>query len=148
MFKHILIPTDGSAVAAKAVKAGVTFAKEIGARVTGYYAVDPGSHYAAYGEGYTFDSKFGTELEKRAVEIGRRRVAAIGKAAKAAGVPFRPLVTKAPSPYEGIIAAAKLRSCDAIFMASNGRRGISRLIMGSVTNGVLTRSRIPVLVYR
>ena len=148
MFKHILIPTDGSAVAAKAVKAGVTFAKEIGARITGYYAVDPGSHYAVYGEGYMFDAKFGAELERRAVEIGRRRVAAIGKAAKAAGVPFRPLVTKAPSPYEGIVAAAKLRSCDAIFMASNGRRGISRLIMGSVTNGVLTRSRVPVLVYR
>ncbi len=91
---------------------------------------------------------FAAELERRAVEIGKRGVATIGKAAKAAGVPFRPLVTKAPSPYEGIIAAAKLRSCDAIFMASNGRRGISRLIMGSVTNGVLTRSRIPVLVYR
>jgi nucleotide-binding universal stress UspA family protein len=148
MFKHILIPTDGSTVAAKAVKAGVRFAKEIGARITGYYAVDPGSHYAVYGEGYMFDSKFAAVLEKHAVEIGRRRVAAIGKAAKAAGVPFRPLVTKAPSPYEGIIAAAKLRGCDAIFMASNGRRGISRLIMGSVTNGVLTRSRIPVLVYR
>jgi nucleotide-binding universal stress UspA family protein len=148
MFKHILIPTDGSTVAAKGVKAGVRFAKEIGARITGYYAVDPGSHYALYGEGYMFDSKFAAELEKRAVEIGRRRVAAIGKAAKAAGVPFRPLVTKASSPYEGIIAAAKLRSCDAIFMASNGRRGFSRLIMGSVTHGVLTRSRIPVLVYR
>jgi len=72
----------------------------------------------------------------------------LGKRQRRAGVPFRPLVTKAPSPYEGIIAAAKLRSCDAIFMASNGRRDISRLIMGSVTNGVLTRSRIPVLVYR
>jgi nucleotide-binding universal stress UspA family protein len=148
MFKHILIPTDGSAVAAKAVKAGVTFAKEIGARVTGYCAVDPGSYYVTYGEGYMINARFATELERRAVQIGRRRVAAIGKVAKAAGIPFRPLVTKASSPYEGIVAAAKLRGCDAIFMASNGRRGISRLIMGSVTNGVLTRSRIPVLVYR
>jgi nucleotide-binding universal stress UspA family protein len=148
VFKHILIPTDGSAVAAKAVKAGVTFAKEIGARITGYYAVDSGSYYVAYGEGYMIDAKFATELERRAVQIGRRRVAAIGKVAKAAGVPFHPLVTKAASPYEGIIAAARLRSCDAIFMASNGRRGIPRLILGSITNGVLTRSRIPVLVYR
>ena len=148
MFKHILIPTDGSAVAAKAVKAAVTFAKETGARVTGYYAVESGSHYPVYGEGYLIDPKFAAELERRAVAIGRRRVAAIGKVAKAAGVPFRPLVTKAPSPYEGIIAAAKLRSCDAIFMASNGRRGISRLVMGSVTNAVLTRSQIPVVVYR
>ncbi len=110
MFKHILIPTDGSAVAAKAVKAGVTFAKEIGARITGYYAVDPGSHYAVYGEGYMFDSKFAAELERRAVEIGKRGVATIGKAAKAAGVPFRPLVTKAPSPYE---VSSLRRNCGA-----------------------------------
>ena len=89
---------------------------------------------------------FAAELERRAVEIGKRASPQLGKRQRRPA--FRPLVTKAPSPYEGIIAAAKLRSCDAIFMASNGRRGISRLIMGSVTNGVLTRSRIPVLVYR
>jgi len=148
MFRHILIPTDGSAVAAKAVKAGVALAKEIGARVTGYYAVEPGMQCVMYGEGYMVDPKLIAKFEKSVVEAGRRRVAAIGRAAKAAGVPFKPLVTKAPSPYEGIVAAARLRGCDAIFMASNGRRGLSRLVLGSVTNGVLTHTRIPVLVYR
>ena len=58
------------------------------------------------------------------------------------------MVTKAYSPYEGIIAVARKRKCDLIFMASHGRRGLSKLIMGSVTQKVLTHSRIPVVVYR
>jgi nucleotide-binding universal stress UspA family protein len=68
--------------------------------------------------------------------------------AKAAGVAFTSVVAKALTPYEGIIAAAKRRKCDVIFMASHGRRGISRLIMGSVTQKVLSHSKIPVVVYR
>ena len=68
--------------------------------------------------------------------------------AKAAGVPFTAVVAKAYSPYEGIIAVARKRKCDVIFMASHGRRGLSKLLMGSVTQKVLTHSRIPVVVYR
>ena len=68
--------------------------------------------------------------------------------AKAAGVPFTSVVAKALTPYEGIIAAAKKRKCDVIFMASHGRRGLSRLIMGSVTQKVLSHSKITVVVYR
>jgi len=68
--------------------------------------------------------------------------------AKAAGVPFTSVAAKAFTPYEGIIAAAKKRKCDVIFMASHGRRGISRLIMGSVTQKVLSHAKIPVVVYR
>ena len=118
MFKHILIPTDGSAVAAKAVKAGVTFAKEIGARITGYYAVDPGSHYAVYGEGYMFDSKFAAELERRAVEIGKRGVATIGKAAKAAGVP--------PAGDEGTLALRGYHRCGEIAELRRDLYGVER----------------------
>ena len=81
-------------------------------------------------------------------EVGRKRVDAIGKMAKAAGVPFASVVTTAPSVYEGIIAAAKKQKCDVIFMASHGRRGLTKLLMGSVTQNVLTHSRIPVVVYR
>jgi nucleotide-binding universal stress UspA family protein len=68
--------------------------------------------------------------------------------AKAAGVPFAAVVTKAVTAYEGIIDAAKKQKCDVIFMASHGRRGLSRLMMGSVTQKVLTHSKIPVVVYR
>ena len=63
-------------------------------------------------------------------------------------MPFASVVTKAYSAYEGIVAAAKKPKCDAIFMASHGRRGLSRLVMGSVTQQVLTHSKIPVVVYR
>jgi nucleotide-binding universal stress UspA family protein len=147
VFKHILIPTDGSPVAAKAAKAGLAFAHEIGARVTGYCAVEPLSSHL-YGEGYIVDGKLLDEFERRAREIGERYVAGIGKAAEAAGVPFEPLVTTADAPYSGIIAAAKEHRCDAIFMASHGRRGLAGLVIGSVTHKVLTHSTIPVLVYR
>ena len=147
MFKHILIPTDGSPVSAKAVKAGVAFAKEIGARITGYCALEP-IYSQIYGEGYMITGRSLALLEKRARRAAERYVAGIGKAAKAAGVPFQGHISKADSPYAGIIAAARQKHCDLIFMASHGRRGIAGLIMGSVTHKVLTHSRVPVLVYR
>jgi nucleotide-binding universal stress UspA family protein len=147
LFRHILIPTDGSHVAAKAVKAAIAFAKEVGAKVTGYCAVEP-IYSQIYGEGYMFAGKSIASQEKKARRIAERHVAAIGKLAKASGVPFQGHVSKADSPYLGIIAAAKQRRCDVIFMASNSRRGIARLVMGSVTQKVLTHTRTPVLVYR
>jgi nucleotide-binding universal stress UspA family protein len=147
MFRHILIPTDGSPLSAKAVKAGVAFAKEIGARITGYCAVEP-IYAQVYGEGYMITARSTTFLEKRARAVAERYVGGIGKAAKAAGVPFHGHVSKADSPYSGIIAAAKKKRCDVIFMASHGRRGIAGLVMGSVTHKVLTHTDIPVLVYR
>ena len=76
------------------------------------------------------------------------RISAQIEAAKAAGVRFQGHVSKADSPYLGIIAAARKKHCDLIFMASHGRRGLAGFIMGSVTQKVLTHSGIPVLVYR
>ena len=147
MFKHILISTDGSAVSNKAAKAGIALAAALSARITAYCAIEP--LQMIYGvEGYAFDQKMIDDIEQSARAVAQKRVDAIGKLAKAAGVPFASVVTKAYTPYEGIIAAAKKRKCDAIFMASHGRRGLSKLIMGSVTQKVLTHSRIPVVVYR
>lgn len=146
MFKHILISTDGSPVSNKAAKAGIALAKALGAKVTAYYAVEP--LQLIYVDGYAFDQKVIKGIEDSARQTGQKRVDAIGKMAKAAGVPFASMVTKANTPYEGIIDAAKKRKCDAIFMASHGRRGISKLIMGSVTHKVLSHSKIPVVVYR
>ncbi len=146
MFKHILISTDGSPVSNKAAKAGIALANALGARITAYCAIEP--MQPIYVEGYAFDQKVLEGIDERAREVAQKRVDAIGKMAKAAGVPFVSVVGKALTPYEGIIAAAKQRKCDVIFMASHGRRGFSRLIMGSVTQKVLTHSRIPVVVYR
>ena len=147
MFKHILIPTDGSRVAAKAIKAGVAMAKEMGARVTGYCAHEPVPPHV-YGEGYVADKQLAMELDRRSREHAQRCVDQVAAVAKAQGVPFAPLVTKSAVPSRGIIEAAQQRKCDVIFMASHGYRGLTGLLLGSVTQEVLTHSKIPVLVFR
>lgn len=147
MFKHILIPTDGSAVAAKAVKAGVTLAAEMGAIVTGFYAVEPPPTHL-YGEGYLADKKLVQELENRAQEFAKKALDEIATAAKAAGVKCDTAISRSVLPYKGIVDAADKNKCDAIFMASHGHRGLTGLLLGSVTHKVLTHSKIPVLVFR
>ena len=147
MFKRILIPTDGSPVAAKAIKAGVALAKERGATVTGYYAIEPAPTHI-YGEGYLADKRLVEELERRAREVAQRSLDEVAAAAKAAGVQCETVVGKAVLPYKGIIDTAEKNRCDAIFMASNGHRGLTGLLLGSVTQKVLTHSKTPVLVFR
>ena len=147
MFKHILIPTDGSQVSAKAVRAGVALAGELGAKVTAFHAEEPVPTHV-YGEGYIADKRLVAELEARARNYSKRCVGAVAKAGKAAGVPVDTVVAKSPLPYRSIIEAAKKNNCDAIFMASHGRRGLSGLLVGSVTQQVLSHSKIPVLVFR
>ena len=147
MFKHILIPTDGSPVAAKAIKAGVALAKEMGAKVTGFYAIEPPPTHI-YGEGYLAERKLVDELERRARDVAQQSVDEISAAAKAAGVSCETVIGKAVLPYKGIIDAAEKNKCDAVFMASNGHKGLTGLLLGSVTQKVLTHSKIPVLVFR
>ena len=147
MFEHILIPTDGSRLAAKAIKAGVEMAKEMGAKVTGYCAQEPVPVHL-YGEGYVADKQMTAEFERRAREHAEECVAQVAAAAKAQGVPFTALITKTKVPSRGIIEAAQRRKCDVIFIASHGYRGLTGLLLGSVTQEVLTHSEIPVLVFR
>ena len=147
MFKHVLIPTDGSTVARKAVKAGVALARELGAKVTAYYAMDMIQPYA-FGDGYILDTSTLLGMDRRAKELAQKYLAEIEKAAKAAGVPCQTLMSKPETPAEGIIAAARKRKCDVIFMASHGRGEFASLVLGSVTQKVLARSKVPVLVYR
>jgi len=146
MFKHILVPTDGSELAQKAITAGVAFAKSVGARITGYYALhEPAFIYNRFGN---LDQQIKTELERRSREVAQRYLDEIGAAAKASGVAFEPLITISDIPAQGIVDAARERKCDAIFLASHGRSGVSRLILGSVTQEVLARSTLPVIVFR
>ncbi len=145
MYKHILVPTDGSPLATKAIEAAITFAAEVGAKVTGYYAIeDMNMHHV----GAHLTKDLLEEFERRGMEAAEQHVAAPAKAAKAAGVPYSWLISKVTQPYEGIVEAAKKSACDIIFMASHGHRGITGFIVGSVTQKVLSHSSIPVLVFR
>ena len=146
VFRHILIATDGSPISTKAARAGIALARALDARVTAYYAVD--ELQPLYVEGYMMDQAMMDDLDARANAIGKKRVDAIAKIAKAAGVRFSALAGKASTAYQGIIDAARRQRCDVIFMGSHGRRGLSKLMMGSVTQKVLTHSKIPVVVYR
>jgi nucleotide-binding universal stress UspA family protein len=147
MFKHILIPTDGSALATKAITAGIALAKEAGARVTGYHAVQPVPAHL-YGEGYVADAKMIAEFEQRNLAAAKKHIGALARAALKAGVPFEPVVQTAHTPYEGIVEAANKHKCDLILMSSHGEGGIRRVMLGSVADKVIQLSKVPVLVYR
>jgi nucleotide-binding universal stress UspA family protein len=147
MFKHILIPTDGSELSDKAIDAGVDFAREVHARITGFIAVP---EYQVPSEPELM-ARRGLSLAQHE-EQGKRQAGAalqkLAERARAAGVEYDEEFVQSNSPYEAIIGAAQRHACDLIFMASHGRRGLSALIHGSETQGVLTHSTIPTLVYR
>jgi nucleotide-binding universal stress UspA family protein len=147
MFKHILIPTDGSPVSIKAVKAGIALAQEHGARVTGYHALEPVPTHM-YGEGYVADAQMIAEFERRNRAAAKKHISAVAREAQRAGVPFETVVQTSSRPYEGIVEAATKRKCDLILMSSHGHRGFDRLMLGSVADKVIQRSKVPVLVYR
>jgi nucleotide-binding universal stress UspA family protein len=147
MFKHILIPTDGSSVSTKAVKAGIALAKEHGAKVTGYHAVEP-VPVRLYGEGMVADRQMVAEFERRRRAAAKKHIGTLARAALKAGVRFDPVVETSPRPHDGIVATAKKRKCDLILMSSHGRRGFDRLVLGSVADKVIQRAGVPVLVYR
>jgi nucleotide-binding universal stress UspA family protein len=147
MFKNVLIPTDGSALARKAITAGVALAKELGASVTAYHALEVFQPYV-FGDGTVIDTATMSAFDERAREQAQKHLDEIEKACKKAGVPYDAIMTKPATPYEGIIAAAKKKKCDCIFIASHGRGELASLLLGSVTQKVLAHSKIPVLVYR
>ena len=147
MFKHILVPTDGSPLSSDTVKRAIAFARETGAKITFFFA-KPDYPVAFYGEGALIDpttpDKFAEMAEKQAQEI----LAGHESTAKVEGVACASISSVSDIPYEAIIAAAETAGADLIFMASHGRRGFSGLLLGSETQKVLTHSKIPVLVYR
>jgi nucleotide-binding universal stress UspA family protein len=145
MFKHILLPTDGSPLSEAAMRKGIQFAKTTNARVTGFCVV-PELPYVGC------EAEIGPEFIKQAkaavqAEVNKNLLA-IEAAAKEAGVPCETAKVKSGQPYEAIIEAAQKGGCDLIIMASHGRRGMEGLLLGSETQKVLTHSKIPVLVYR
>ncbi|HUK07431.1 MAG TPA: universal stress protein [Stellaceae bacterium] len=145
MYKHILIPTDGSELSAKAAQHGIAFAKSIGAKITVLTTTEPFHVFSA-------DPKMLTDTapvyHKHVEEFAAKTLDAVAKSAKAAGVPCDTVHLEEGLPYEGIIKVASAKNCDLIVMASHGRRGVSAIVLGSETLKVLTHSKIPVLVYR
>ena len=144
MYKHILIATDGSELAGKAVSTGLALAKQLKSKVTAVTATEPWTAMLTGEAGFAFPVE---EYEKGAAESAARILSEVTTAAKAQDVACE-TVRVNDFAAEGIIETAKARGCDLIVMASHGRRGISALLLGSETSKVLTHSTIPVLVYR
>ena len=147
MYKHILIPTDGSETAEKAVAAGIEFAKDANAKLTWFTAVP---EYQLPSE-VDIMSKHAVSLDehdKRSREKAWQVLARPALRAKEAGIASETDYAQCDHPYEAIIAAAKRHGCDLIIMASHGRKFLPALFMGSETREVLTHSTIPTLIYR
>ncbi|MEW6023168.1 MAG: universal stress protein [Pseudomonadota bacterium] len=145
MFKQILLPTDGSALSERAVLAGISFAKDVGAGVVGFTALPDFRTFTADAEMLaTTEDEYLATSEARGAKI----LATVENAARSAGVPCSSIVSRSSQPYEAILAAARERGCDLIVMASHGRHGITGMLLGSETQKVLVHSAIPVLVYR
>jgi nucleotide-binding universal stress UspA family protein len=145
MFKHILIATDGSEVAQKGVDQGLALAKPLGAKVTAVTVTEP---MAAMMMGEAAIALPLDDFDKAASANAAQILAGVSAAASKAGVACDTLHVKDQYPAEGIVEAAKARGCDLIVMASHGRRGLSKLLLGSQATRVLTLSEVPVLVCR
>ena len=147
MYKHILIPTDGSELSNRAVVAGVKLARVLGARVTGLFAA-PSATPLVYRDflpvAYASPQKHTAMIR----EAAQRHLAVIERAASAARVRCETVSVTDDFPANAILSLAKRRKCDLIFMASHGRRGLKGVLIGSETQKVLTHTRIPVLVCR
>ena len=147
MFRNILVPTDGSAPSRKAIQRAVRLAKEQKARITGFY-VGPAWQLPVYGE-YLPPEMLSEKAHVAAVrKTATRYLGAVKKAAAAAGVRCKCAYVLGDYPHAEIIKAARRNRCDLIVIASHGRRGISRLLLGSETSKVLAHSTVPVLVVR
>jgi nucleotide-binding universal stress UspA family protein len=145
MYKHFLIPTDGSELSKKAVDHGIGLAKALNAKVTAVTVSEP-FHIFAVEPGMVTDTP--DEYEKRIAALTGKYLGAAKDAATAAGVPCDVVQVEHEHPYEAIIDTARKRGCDAIVMASHGRRGVSAVVLVSETVKVLTHSTIPVVVVR
>ncbi len=145
MFNTILVPTDGSELADKAIRAAAEFARDNNSKIVGLAVGEP-FPYSALSEPAFLPDQATYEREVQVqTDMNVQKIAA---AADKAGVPFQTFTVLSKDPASEIIGAANKYGCDVVFMASHGRRGIDRLLLGSVTQKVLLRSTVPVLVFR
>lgn len=147
MYTRILVATDGSTLSKKAVSSAIALAALTGAELVALRVIPryPQSYFEG---GLALQAAEVSRVEKQWLEDGQTTVAAVQKSALAKGVTTKAITVKSDLVSDAIIAAAKKQKCDLIVMASHGRRGIKRLLLGSETQLVLTHSHIPVLVLR
>lgn len=145
MFKSILVPTDGSPISDKAAALAVETARMSGGRIVGMSVVEPYPFPPIAESAYIGGSE---AYEQRALELAQQYVSHIKKIATAAGVPCETSIVEGLSPSDEIVAAAKKFGCDAIFMATHGRKGLNKLFVGSETQKVITKATVPVTVTR
>jgi len=144
MFKNILIATDGSELAERAVKNGLSLAKSVGAKVSVIIVEAPFMYNVPESRVQMHDafSKHVEQVRKHTTSVLNSALAA----ATLAGVPCDTIQVENGQPDQAIIAVAKEKGCDLIVMASHGRSGLSATLLGSVTNKVLTHTDTSVLV--
>ena len=140
MYRHILIPIDGSKLAERGVAHGLALAKSLGATVSFIFVVEAFSEVSG-----RFLEAVGTYAELRK-EQAASVLAGAAKAARTAGVSCETIQAESGQPHQAIIAAATDKGCDLIVMSSHGHSGLTALLIGSVTNKVLTHAKTPVLV--
>ena len=147
MFKHILVPTDGSELSQKAVRRAAVLARECGALLTVFHA-RPELRVPFYDEHIRIENDIWKECARLSNEEARRYLDDAVRICRQEGVEATALAEDCDLTHEGILNAAAANGCDLIFMASHGHKGIAALLIGSETNKVLAHSKIPVLVYR
>ena len=147
MFKRILVATDGSELSAKAVTKAIGLATAVGAELFALKVVHltPEAHWDG---GINHDRAAHARLESQQMETAQAAVGAVKESAQGAGIKVTPLTVKASSVADAVIETAQKNGCDLIVMASHGRRGLARVLLGSETQHVLTHTQIPVLVIR
>jgi len=147
MYQCILIATDGSALSRKAVSSGISLAEATGAKIV-VLKVVPRYPVSYFEGGMTVSVQDVAKVEKQWSEGAQTVVDGVKAIAEARGIKAKAVTVKSDLIAEAIVAAAKKHKCDLIVMASHGRRGIKRLLLGSETLHVLTHSHVPVLVLR
>jgi nucleotide-binding universal stress UspA family protein len=147
MFKHILIPTDGSKLSQKAATEGVALAKALGAKVTAFFAAPPATPIV-YRDNLPVGYTTPTEHEQVIEETAAKYLGFVERAAKKAGVACEPVHVTSDYPDEAILKIAARKKCDLIVMATHGRGGLRGVFVGSVTQKVINQAKIPVMVLR
>jgi nucleotide-binding universal stress UspA family protein len=145
MFNTILVPTDGSELADNAIHAAVEIAKSMHGKIIGLAVAEPFPYSSLADSGIIPDP---AAHDNGLLERAQTHVDKIKAAAEQAGVPCETFVSLAADPATEIIDSAARHRCDVVFMASHGRRGIQKLLLGSVTQKVMAHSTLPVLVFR
>jgi nucleotide-binding universal stress UspA family protein len=145
MYSNMLIPTDGSELAGKAVEHGIALAKRIGVKATALTVLPPFHTFTTDTQMIEdTPAAYKVRMQKQA----EKALGVVAQTAQAAGVPCETVQVEHEHPYRAIIDTAASKGCDLIVMASHGRHGVSALVLGSETVKVLTHCKIPVLVHR